>query len=651
METARLPIPALRFLLVGTREEDYLVVRDSLRKAELDHVDCLEGFKRCLQSGNYDLVLLLCEADDELATAVVHELDTLGQKIPFLFLTDSTDHLSGTKPMEAGGWDCVEQLRLRQRSLLQAIRNAISIHRAEQENRVAQEMLRKLSRAVEQSADIVVITDRAGVIEYVNPAFEKLTGYSRAEAVGQTPRILKSGEQVAQEYRRLWTTILAGEVYRGTMINRKKNGEFYVAEKTVTPVRNSEDEITHFISNDRDITDRRRLETALFQAQKMDAIGQLAGGVAHDFNNLLLVISSYAELMLDTIGPEHHLHRHVEEILGATRRAADLTRQLLAFSRKQLQSLKVIDLNTVLQEIGKILPRLIGENIAVIMLPGADLGKVKVDPVQVEQVVMNLATNARDAMAEGGTLTIRTSQVEFEQDYAEDRFIMPRGSYTLLQVSDTGAGIAPQHLPHIFEPFFTTKEAGKGTGLGLATVYGIVKQNNGFICVSGEPGAGTTFRIYLPRVEERVLCTAQPESADASDLRGSETILLVEDEEAVRYPAVEFLKRCGYTVIEAGNGEQAIEVASQHKGDIHLLLTDMVMPGMSGAQAARVLAAAHPTMKVLFVSGYAEKSATGKDARNFPISFLQKPFMLKELAQTVRKILDPEQKTRAASAS
>jgi PAS domain S-box-containing protein len=318
-------MPALHFLLVGPREEDYFVIRDSLRKAKLDHVHSLEDVKQCLHNSSYDLVLLQCEAGEDLAIAVVRELDTLSQKVPFLYLTDCSEEPVATL-MEVVGGDCVQRSNLRQESLLRAIRNAISIHRAEQESRAAQEMLRKLSPAVEQSADIVVITNRAGVIQYVNPAFEKLTGYSPEEAVGQTPRILKSGEQTPEEYRRLWTTVLAGEVYRGTIINRKKNGEFYVAEKTVTPVRNGEGEITHFTSNDPDITDRRRLETALFQAQKMDAIGQLAGGVAHDFNNLLLVISSYAELMLDTIGPEHHLHRHVEEILGATRRAADLRR-------------------------------------------------------------------------------------------------------------------------------------------------------------------------------------------------------------------------------------------------------------------------------------------------------------------------------------
>jgi signal transduction histidine kinase/CheY-like chemotaxis protein len=423
-------------------------------------------------------------------------------------------------------------------------------------------------------------------------------------------------------------------------VNRKKTGESFVVEKTITPVRNAVGRITHFISNDRDISERRRLEAALFQAQKMDAIGLLAGGVAHDFNNLLLVISSYAELMQDSIGPEHRLHRNVQEILSASRRAADLTRQLLAFGRKQTQTLQILNLNTVLHEISRMLPRLIGEDVELTIAPDADLGKVKLDPVQLEQIVMNLAANARDAMPAGGKLTITTHNVELGDAYVQTRTVVPPGQYVLLEVSDNGHGIDAEHLPHIFEPFFTTKEKGKGTGLGLATVYGIVKQSGGFIWVYSELGLGTTFRIYFPRAEPRARKTSESDSMHAAvDLRGSETVLLVEDETAVRHPACEFMKRCGYNVIEARDGLQAVEAAARHAGPIDLMVTDVVMPGMSGGQLAELLAEKYPKMKVLFISGYSEKVVLRHNILDVQTNFLQKPFTLKSLGGKVREVM------------
>src|SRR4029077_2083060 len=318
-------------------------------------------------------------------------------------------------------------------------------------------------QAIEQSADMVLITDRAGVIEYVNPAFEALTGPAREEAIGQAPRLLKSGQQSPELYQELWATIMSGNVFRGVLANRKKSGKIFYAEKSITPLRDAEGKITHFISNDRDITERRRLETQLQQAQKMDAIGKLAGGVAHDFNNLLMVISAYAELMLDSVAPEHPLRRNVQEIMTASRRAADLTRQLLAFGRKQVQSLQLVDLNWIVEEINKMLPRLIGEDIELIFAPGQNLGKVKAELVQIEQIVMNLAANARDAMPKGGKLTIETANVQLDEDYVQEHSIVPAGDYVLLAVTDSGTGIASEHMAHIFEPFYTTKGEGKGT--------------------------------------------------------------------------------------------------------------------------------------------------------------------------------------------
>jgi two-component system, cell cycle sensor histidine kinase and response regulator CckA len=513
----------------------------------------------------------------------------------------------------------------------------------------AEDTVRKLWQAIEQSADLVLITDRAGVIEYVNPAFEALTGYSREEAIGQTPRLLKSGQQSPELYQELWATITSGNVFRGILANRKKSGEIFYAEKSITPVRDSEGKITHFISNDRDITERRRLEAQLQQAQKMDAIGKLAGGVAHDFNNLLMVISSYAELMQNSLAPEHPLRRNVQEIMTASRRAADLTRQLLAFGRKQMQSLQFLSLNGIILEINKMLPHLLREDIQIVFVPGEHLGRVKADRVQIEQVVMNLAANARDAMPDGGKLTIETASVRVDEAYVQQRHAMvPVGNYVLLTVSDSGQGIAPECMTHIFEPFYTTKEDGKGTGLGLATVYGIVKQSGGFVWVYSEPGLGATFKIYLPTVEQQADEIPAPKPV-AKSLGGFETVLLVEDEAALRQPAREFLSSKGYTVIEATDGDDALRIAKNYTGRIDLMITDVIMPHMGGAQLAETLAEKRPQMKVLFVSGYAENTILGHGPIDVMTQFLQKPFSLEELARKIRTVLDPRASAAAAS--
>jgi two-component system, cell cycle sensor histidine kinase and response regulator CckA len=433
------------------------------------------------------------------------------------------------------------------------------------------------------------------------------------------------------------------------MANRKKSGEVFFAEKTITPLRDAEGTITHFISNDRDITERRRLESQLQQARKMDAIGRLAGGVAHDFNNILMVISAYAELMQDSLAVEHPLRRNVQEIMTASRRAADLTRQLLAFSRKQMQSLQLLDLNWIIQDVNDMLPRLIGEDIQLVFAAGRDLGKVKADPVQIEQILMNLAANARDAMPHGGKLVIETARVQLDEAYLQQHSIVPGGDYVLLAVTDTGQGIAPEHLGHIFEPFYTTKAEGKETGLGLATVYGIVKQNGGFVWVYSEPGLGTTLKIYLPRVQQET-GQVQPLKLMEESPQGCETLLLVEDEAAVRQSTREFLILKGYIVLEAKNGEDAVCIARDFAGPIDLMITDVVMPHMGGAKLAGQLAAERPRMKVLFVSGYAENTVLRHGAIDVTNSFLQKPFSLKALARKIREVLETAM-CAAASAS
>ncbi len=646
----------MQLLLVGNSQEDFTYLCNLLAHAGdghlgLDHARSPEQALERLKDKTYDLLLCDYKSGDGSALQLLHEVRKRRPSVPVIFLSDHVDQTALEAALQAGAGDLLPTSNLNESSVARSVRCAIDVYCKERQRQKAEDTLRKLWRAVEHSADLVIITDRSGVIEYVNPAFEALTGYSREEVIGRTPRILKSGQQVAGVYRELWQTILSGNVFRGVLVNRKKNGEIFFAEKTITPLRDAEGNITHFISNDRDITERRRLESQLQQAQKMDAIGKLAGGVAHDFNNLLMVISAYAELTLDALPSEHPLRRNVHEIQAASRRAADLTRQLLAFSRKQMQSLQLLDLNHVIHEINKMLPRLIGEDIQLLFVPGDNLGKVKADPVQIEQVVMNLAANARDAMPKGGKFTIETASVRVDEIYRQRHSIVPAGDYVLLAVTDSGQGIAAEHMAHIFEPFYTTKEEGKGTGLGLATVYGIVKQNGGFVWVYSEPGLGTTFKIYLPRVRQAAT-NPHPSKPAEKCPRGRETVLLVEDEAAVRKSTHEFLTLNGYTVLEAQHGEEAILVARGYSGAIDLMITDVVMPHMGGAKLAGQLVIERPNLRVLFVSGYAENTVLRHGAIDVTTRFLQKPFSLKTLGCKIREVLDTTNASAfAASAS
>ncbi len=647
MSSAAKPAPiALRVLLVGEQEEDFFLIREILERnrstlaVDLDHACSLDEAREMLQQRPYGLVLFEHNAGDVEAVHLVADFLHAGTSVPFLLLTEDADEKAVAEILKSGTWNCVAKSRLDGATLVRSIRNTVALHSLQQEQHSAEESLRKLSRAVEQSPDTVVITDRLGVIEYVNPAFETLTGYSHEDACGRTPRILKSGEQGSDVYQEMWKTILAGNVYRGILVNRKKSGELYYVEESICPVRDSDGQITHFIANGRDLTDRLRLEAQLLQAQKMDAIGRLAGGVAHDFNNLLTIITSYSELALDEVPRNGPLEIKLNEILLAARRAAELTRQLLAFSRKQPQALRVVELNQVICGIAKTLPRLIGEDIEFSFVPGKESGRVRVDPVQIEQVLMNLAANARDAMPQGGHLRIETSHVHLEGDYIHGKpAVIPIGNYALITISDDGSGIPREDLPHIFEPFYTTKPSGKGTGLGLATVYGIVKQNKGFVWVYSEPGSGTVFKIYLPCVKEhrRQPEARSPESEIAP--RGSETILLVEDEPAVRRATAEFLRLQGYKVLEAKDGVDALSVAQEHSETIHLLVTDVVMPNMSGGELAKKLGRLRPDTTFLFVSGYAGKTVIDHKVVNLQTNFLQKPYTLKQLALKIRGAL------------
>ena len=637
----------LRVLLVGNKEEDFFLIREILERtrsslrADLDHAHSLEEARAMIGRKTYDVALFEYETGDAEAVRLLSEFHRAGVSLPFILLTEHADERAVAEIIQAGAWNCVSKSQLDGANLVRTIKSTLAMHSMQQGQQAAEESLRKLSRAVEQSADMVMVADRNGIIEYVNPAFETLTGYSRAEVCGQTPRVLKSGEQGPEVYQEMWKTILSGNAYRGILVNRKKSGELYYVEESICPVRDADGHITHFISNGRDLTDRLRLEAQLLQAQKMDAIGRLAGGVAHDFNNLLTIITSYSELALDAVVPNSPLEAKLQEILMAARRAAELTRQLLGFSRKQPQALRVVDLNPAIERVVKTLNRLIGEDIELSFKPGDGLGRVRVDPVQIEQILMNLAANARDAMPQGGHLLIETSDAKLDNDYIERKHaVIPTGQYALITITDDGDGIPPEHLSHIFEPFYTTKPLGAGTGLGLATVYGIVKQNKGFIWAYSELGMGAVFKIYLPCVTDATRSSSTEEVKVESAPGGSETVLLVEDEHAVRRATAEFLGLKGYTVLEAKDGLDALSVARNHGSTIHLVVTDVVMPNMSGGQLAKEIAQMRPETKLLFVSGYAGKTVLDHKVVDLETNFLQKPYTLKDLSLKIRAALD-----------
>ena len=409
------------------------------------------------------------------------------------------------------------------------------------------------------------------------------------------------------------------------------------------PLRDAAGALQGAICMSLDITDRKQLEEQLRQAQKMEAVGRLAGGIAHDFNNLLMVIQGYADLLAERVSAGDPLRRNAEQIQMAAQRATSLTRQLLAFSRKQMLAPKVLNIQTVVADMEKILRRLIGEDVALETSSAPDLWLIKADRSQIEQVILNLAVNARDAMPQGGRLTIETANVELDSSYAHPPAVLAPGKYVMLAVTDNGCGMDSETQAHIFEPFFTTKEKGKGTGLGLATVYGIVKQSGGYVWVYSEPGRGTSFKIYLPRIEAQQTGTGRDRKPDASSLpRGTETVLLVEDEKGVRELAREYLEMCGYTVIHAENGHTALELAAMHSGAIHLLMTDVVMPGISGRELAQRALLVRPDIKVLYMSGYTDQAVVCHGILETDAVLLQKPFTLATLAAKLREILTVE---------
>src|ERR1700722_363041 len=489
----------------------------------------------------------------------------------------------------------------------------------------------------ENAADMIAVVTVQGERLYNSPSYQKLLGYTPADLEKTS-----AYEQIHPDDKP--AVKAAAEEAKKTGIGRRveyrirhKSGEWRVLESTASAVRNAHGAVEKLIIVNRDITERRQLEQQLLLSQRLEAVGKLSGGIAHDFNNILGVIIGYSEALQETIGVDDPMREAFDEIEKAGQRAAALTQQLLAFSRKQVLEPKILDLNSIVADVEKMLRRLIGADVELEITPDPSIGKVKADRGQIEQVILNLAVNARDAMQQGGRLKIETRNADLDaNDSRRKRYIVP-GHYVMLEVSDTGMGMSAEVQSHIFEPFYTTKEQGKGTGLGLATVYGVIKQSGGYIWLESEIGKGSTFQVYLPRAEGLVEETPRVEPSFKS--HGPGTILVAEDEPSLRKLTCNTLKESGYRVLEAEDGPKAIEIAAQFDKDIDLLLTDIVMRGMNGRELAEQMSPGHPAMKVLYMSGYTDGAVATHGVLESGLVILRKPFTRKQLQQSVGEML------------
>jgi PAS domain S-box-containing protein len=513
----------------------------------------------------------------------------------------------------------------------------LQIHRIRQESGQREELFRLIS---ENAADMIAVVTADGHRLYNSPAYQRILGYSSEELKTTSsfeqihPDDLQRVQEAASQAR------ISGVARSMEYRMHHKDGTWRVLESTARTVRNEKGEVEKLVIVNRDVSERSKLEEQFRQAQKMEAVGRLSGGVAHDFNNLLAVIIGYAEFLQEQLDPENTLRGGVDEILKAGKRAASLTRQLLAFSRQQVLDPKVLDLNSVVSDLGELLRRSIGEDIELTTRLTPELARLKADQGQLEQVLMNLVVNARDAMPQGGKLVIQTQNIVMDQAFVR-RYPYPvqPGPYVCLTVTDGGIGMDAETKARAFEPFFTTKEEGKGTGLGLSTVYGVVKQSGGYIDIDSAPGAGATFRIYLPGVDETIKSEKLTDSK-ANSFSGNETILLAEDEESLRRLTRNTLEFCGYKVLEAKDGVEALEVSDRHAGPIDLLLTDIMMPEMGGRALAQELLRRRPNVRLVYMSGYTGEAVGTRGPVDPGSFFLPKPFTRETLTSKIREALD-----------
>lgn len=502
----------------------------------------------------------------------------------------------------------------------------------------AENRLRKLSRAVEQSTESIMITDTNGTIEFVNPKFTEITGYSAEEAIGKNPRILKSGNTPPETYRKLWSTIMAGKTWDGEFANKRKDGALFWEHATISALIDDSGVITHYLGVKEDITEKKSIMQQLLHSQKIQSIGQLAGGLAHDLNNILTVVNGYAVMAQLRMDPDQQEFQCLNEIMAASSRASSLTHSLLAYSRKQAMNQQNQHLNVLITDIASFIKRLIHDNIELTLNLTEHPLVVYVDPVQIEQILLNLATNARDAMPDGGMITIATSLGSIDECFIAAHGYGKVGEYAVVTVSDTGVGIPPEIKLHVFDPFFTTKESGKGTGLGLAMVMGIIKQHGGFVELESEPGEGTVFHLYLPLTDSGDIPSALTE-ADVQLEKGSGTILVAEDDPETLTAIEEFLTRVGYTVVTAVNGEDAVEKFTLHKDEIRLVISDVVMPKKSGKAACYEIRNISDDVKFIFISGHTFDVVSLKDTIDTDAEIILKPLQMPELLRKIRALL------------
>jgi len=659
--TAPLLLPPLRVplrvLVVEDLATDAKLLVQELRRTgrlvEFERVDTPEAMRAALERGDWDVVTSDWSMPKFTAPAALAILKESGLDLPFIIVSGTIGEETAVEAMRAGASDYVlkDNLGRLTPAIDREVREAKERSAYRQSERALRESEARFLKLSNSGVIGIVTADIHGRIFDANDTYLQMVGYSREDLLQGAVRW---ADLTPPEFHHLGVRSVEQLQANGTAPPWET--ETFRKDGSRVPVLVGVAMLEHpntiaFIA---DLTERkqaeagqkraedalRRSEEQLRQAQKMEAVGRLAGGVAHDFNNVLSVILSYGDFILGDLKPSDPLRADVEEIRKAAARAAGLTRQLMMFSRQQVVEPKVIDLHEVLTSMDKMLQRILGEDVELVSLPPKSIGRVKADPSHIEQVILNLVVNARDAMPTGGKLTIETGNVILDDSYALGHLPTKTGPYVMLAVTDTGTGMDRETQKRIFEPFFTTKDSGKGTGLGLSTVFGIVQQSGGNIWVYSEPGKGTTFKVYLPRIDAEI-DVLRPPTAPAT-LRGTETILLVEDEEQVRVIALNILRRQGYQVISAQNAGEALLICERHPGRIDLLLTDVVMPQMSGPELARRLGKTRPGMKVLCMSGYTDDSIVRHGVLETGVAFVQKPITPALLSRKVRQVIDDE---------
>jgi PAS domain S-box-containing protein len=646
-----------RILIVEDVDTDAELIQRELRAAQVpftsQRVDNRDHFKRALDDFKPDIVLSDYNLPQFSGPEAFRLVKALGIPIPFILVTGSLTEEVAVECMKEGVQDYILKTSLKR--LPSAVLNALEKKKTEQEKVKTEQALRhseELYRLItENTSDLICMLDKEGNYEYVSPSHQVMLGYTAEELNGKNCFSLVHPDDCERVKKSVLDSLQLSREERVDLRFKHHDGEWRDFEGICNWITDEQEQPQRTIIVSRDLTDRKNSEKALKaseeqlrQSQKLEAIGQLAGGVAHDFNNLLTVITGYSDLLIRSLDQNDPSRPRINEIRKAAERATSLTRQLLAFSRKQMLQPKLFNLNTLVTDMGKMLRRLIGEDIELTISTTSENTEINADPSQIEQVLMNLVVNARDAMPNGGKIMIETATVNIDKTYSSTHFAAQPGLYVMLAVSDTGCGMDAETQKHIFEPFFTTKDAGKGTGLGLSTTYGIIKQSGGNIWVYSEPSHGTTFKVYLPRATQ----TAHEEQLveESKVINGNETLLLVEDEPQIRQMAYEFLTECGYKVLVASNGLEALSILEGYKDTVHLILTDLVMPHLNGRELADRVAELRPGTRVLFMSGYTNDAIVRHRVLDSSTWFIEKPFSPEALARKIREVLENEKPSR-----